>query len=105
MQVVSRDGTDIDELPRVGTKRSVKERLGNQFDSSSYGSDAVSKRYFLFPSYVCIESKELLNLLLMKVRPFVWIHGVGKDGLCFVFFLDFMQSLRIDTVFSLLCFV
>ncbi|WZZ06045.1 serine/arginine repetitive matrix protein 1 [Brassica napus] len=43
-QVVSRDGTDIDELPRVGTKRSVKERLGNQFDSSSYGSDAVSKR-------------------------------------------------------------
>nr|VDD00894.1 unnamed protein product [Brassica rapa] len=43
-QVVSRDGTDIDELPRVGTKRSVKERLGNQFDSSAYGSDAVSKR-------------------------------------------------------------
>ncbi|KAJ0256291.1 Sterile alpha motif [Hirschfeldia incana] len=43
-QVVSRDGTDIDELPRVGTKRSVKERLGNQFDTSAYGSDAVSKR-------------------------------------------------------------
>ncbi|KAJ4884295.1 Sterile alpha motif (SAM) domain-containing protein [Raphanus sativus] len=43
-QVVSRDGTDIDDLPRVGTKRSVKERLGNQFDVSAYGSDAVSKR-------------------------------------------------------------
>ncbi|CAN7053139.1 unnamed protein product [Brassica rapa subsp. trilocularis] len=43
-QVVSRDGTDIDELPRVGTKRSVKERLGNQLDTSAYGSDAVSKR-------------------------------------------------------------
>ncbi|CAN6852173.1 unnamed protein product [Brassica oleracea] len=38
--VVSRDGSDLDdELPRVGTKRSVKERLGNQLDS-----DAVSKR-------------------------------------------------------------
>lgn len=46
--VVSRDGSDLDdELPRVGTKRSVKERLGNQLDS-----DAVSKRCFLFPSYV-----------------------------------------------------
>ncbi|ESQ28203.1 hypothetical protein EUTSA_v10018424mg [Eutrema salsugineum] len=46
-QVVSRDGSDLDagyELPRVGTKRSVKERLGNQLDSSVYGSDAVSKR-------------------------------------------------------------
>ncbi|CDY42992.1 BnaC02g19660D [Brassica napus] len=39
-QMVSRDGSDLDdELPRVGTKRSVKERLGNQLDS-----DAVSKR-------------------------------------------------------------
>ncbi|CAN8235831.1 unnamed protein product [Cochlearia groenlandica] len=50
-QVVSRDGSDIDtgyELPRAGTKRSVKERLGNQIDcSSSYGSDGVSKRLFL----------------------------------------------------------
>ncbi|KAF2592434.1 hypothetical protein F2Q70_00044759 [Brassica cretica] len=43
-QVVSRDGSDFDELPRVGTKRSVKERLGNQLDASAYGSDAVSKR-------------------------------------------------------------
>ncbi|WZY76525.1 hypothetical protein YC2023_022909 [Brassica napus] len=39
-QVVSRDGSDLeDELPRVGTKRSVKERLGNQLDS-----DSVTKR-------------------------------------------------------------
>uniref|UniRef100_M4CUK4 SAM domain-containing protein n=1 Tax=Brassica campestris TaxID=3711 RepID=M4CUK4_BRACM len=39
-QVVSRDGSDLeDELPRVGTKRSVKERLGNLLDS-----DAVTKR-------------------------------------------------------------
>ncbi|CAH8392180.1 unnamed protein product [Eruca vesicaria subsp. sativa] len=36
-QVVSRDGDN--ELVRVGTKRSVKERLGNQLDS-----DAVIKR-------------------------------------------------------------
>ena len=48
LQMVSRDGSDLDdELPRVGTKRSVIERLGNQLDS-----DAVSKRCFLFPSYV-----------------------------------------------------
>ncbi|KAL0700781.1 hypothetical protein Bca4012_056903 [Brassica carinata] len=43
-QVVSRDGSDFDEVPRVGTKRSVKERLGNQLGVSAYGSDAVSKR-------------------------------------------------------------
>ncbi|KAL0733819.1 hypothetical protein Bca4012_010029 [Brassica carinata] len=42
--VVSQDGTDIDDLPSVGTKWSVKERLGNQLDVSAYGSDAVSKR-------------------------------------------------------------
>lgn len=73
--MVSRDGSDFDELPRVGTKRSVKERLGNQLDASAYGSDAVSKRCFLFPSYLCIESKAL---------PFF-----GKHVLCFVCFWNF----------------
>ncbi|XP_010471014.1 PREDICTED: serine/arginine repetitive matrix protein 1 [Camelina sativa] len=48
-QVVNRDASDIDagyELPRVGTKRSAKERLGNQLDSSLYGGseEVVSKR-------------------------------------------------------------
>ncbi|CAH2066513.1 unnamed protein product, partial [Thlaspi arvense] len=46
-QVVSRDGSDLDgglELPRVGTKRSVKERLGNPLDSSVYRSDAAKRR-------------------------------------------------------------
>ncbi|CAA7014372.1 unnamed protein product [Microthlaspi erraticum] len=43
-QVVNRDGSDEFELPRAGTKRSVKERLGNQSDSSFHGSDVVSKR-------------------------------------------------------------
>lgn len=50
--MVSRDGSDLDggfELPRAGTKRSVKERLGNQLDSSFYGNEVVSKRYFPFP--------------------------------------------------------
>lgn len=51
-QVVNRDGSELDagyELPRAGTKRSVKERLGNQLDSSFYGNEVVSKRYFHFP--------------------------------------------------------
>ncbi|KAH0938283.1 hypothetical protein HID58_005744 [Brassica napus] len=57
-QVVSRDGSDLeDELPRVGTKRSVKERLGNLLDS-----DAVTKR--------------------LKVRPFLWVHGAGNNEYC-----------------------
>jgi hypothetical protein len=47
-QVVNRAASDIDdgyELPRVGTKRSVKERLGNPLDSSVYGGEeVVSKR-------------------------------------------------------------
>ncbi|CAE5963643.1 unnamed protein product [Arabidopsis arenosa] len=47
-QVVNRAASDLDdgyELPRVGTKRSVKERLGNQLDSSVYGGEeVVSKR-------------------------------------------------------------
>uniref|UniRef100_A0A1J3HGK7 SEC23-interacting protein n=1 Tax=Noccaea caerulescens TaxID=107243 RepID=A0A1J3HGK7_NOCCA len=43
-QVVNRGGSDEFELPRAGTKRSVKERLGNQSDSSFHGSDVVSKR-------------------------------------------------------------
>lgn len=46
--MVNRAASDLDagyELPRVGTKRSVKERLGNQLDSSVYGSEeVVSKR-------------------------------------------------------------
>ncbi|KAF8098759.1 hypothetical protein N665_0259s0029 [Sinapis alba] len=40
-RVVSRYGSDFDELSIVGTKRPVKERLGNQFDVSVYGSDAA----------------------------------------------------------------
>ncbi|KAL1215331.1 hypothetical protein V5N11_009752 [Cardamine amara subsp. amara] len=47
-QVVNRTGSELDggyELPKVGTKRSVKERLGNPLDSSFYGNDeVVSKR-------------------------------------------------------------
>lgn len=50
--MVSRDGCDLeleDELlPKVGTKRSVKERLGSQLDSDA----VVSKRCFLSPSYL-----------------------------------------------------
>lgn len=62
LQVVNRDGSDEFELPRAGTKRSVKERLGNQSDSSFHGSDVVSKRCFHFPSSVSIGFQELLNL-------------------------------------------
>ncbi|CAH8257687.1 unnamed protein product [Arabidopsis lyrata] len=47
-QVVNRAASDLDdgyELPRIGTKRSVKERLGKQLDSSVYGGEeVVSKR-------------------------------------------------------------
>lgn len=46
--MVNRAASDLDdgyELPRIGTKRSVKERLGKQLDSSVYGGEeVVSKR-------------------------------------------------------------
>lgn len=77
LQVVSRDLELEDELPpRVGTKRSVKERLGNQLEDSSL-SVAVTKRSFLFS--------------FTKVRPLLWVHGAGNNetlnGKCFLFFV------------------